>query len=180
MIQSGDDLDRLVRQVFGDEPPPKPLNLLKAIRLIRAGRSIREATTEGRTTLSRLSQLMSASDPILAILGGEAPALVDTVEKAVRQSLGQLVIGNVAERVFEEIYKTTLGTSEYRAEGRSGSTRRNRLPRLQWARPPGLQDQHQVPRIAVPPSEGSCWTGSGRLLCPSDVQNPCGPQSPKR
>lgn len=54
-------------------------------------------------------------------LGSTPPPLTDQVEGRARQSLGQLVIGNLAERVFEEIYRDTVGTTDLELKDDRGS-----------------------------------------------------------
>lgn len=112
MIQNTGHLVDLLKRVFGPESLPKPFDLIAAFSHVEGGASIAEAAKLGRTTKRRLSLLLAATDPVAALLGGEIPALSPEVEARTRQALGQLLIGNIAERVFEEVYKDTVGTSE--------------------------------------------------------------------
>ena len=64
---------------------------------------------------THLKKLVEASDPIAALLG-DAPIDYQAKEQKVRATIGQLIIGNLAERIFERIYRETVGTNELRLD----------------------------------------------------------------
>lgn len=116
----------LLRKVFGADAPPKPLQLIDpALRAIRGELTIEQATRIAHTTRSTMSRVVGSANPVREIIGGEVPALTEQAEQSVRQSLGQLLIGNLAERSFERTYKETVGTTELELRddrGRRGET----------------------------------------------------------
>ena len=64
-----------------------------------------------------LEKARDAADPVRSVFGVGLPEVPDAVAARARRSLGQLVIGNIAERVFERIYRSTMGaTTEFRLE----------------------------------------------------------------
>lgn len=112
MITSLDALEGVLQLVFPDISPPKPLHLVHSVILLRQGvADVRSAARVARTTPQRILRLAQVSDPLSALLGGE-PHVAPTTEQRVRDSLGQLVIGALAERVFEEFYRANVGSPD--------------------------------------------------------------------
>jgi hypothetical protein len=112
MISDINRLHEILTAVFPDSPPPRPLQLVEPIIQTRAGHlTIADAARLARTTPTRIRQLVGSSDPLSALLGGPLPSL-EPAELRVRNTLGQLLIGNLAERVFEDLYRTQVGTTE--------------------------------------------------------------------
>lgn len=116
MLTNGADFLKILGLVYRDRRPPKPLDLLLAVERVRAGEDVRLVAKEFRTTQQRLSQLAAANDPLTALLGAPIPALKPETESRVRRNLGQLLLGLLAERTFEAIYKAEVGTSELKLE----------------------------------------------------------------
>ena len=113
MLTSADELLDLLLAVFPDEPPPKPFNLLWATALIKnQGGELPIAARRAKVAPRRLASVLEAQDLLAASLGSSLPAIELDLETRTRQSLGQLVIGNLAERAFEEIYRESIGTTE--------------------------------------------------------------------
>ncbi len=117
MLKSLDDLLGVVEKLYEGQEPPKPFLLLQAIQRLRKGEAAREVARSAKSTLARIEALNSAADPIAEVLKIDL-ATSETPEKMAkaRATLGQLLLGVIAERAFEEIYKTTMGTSELRLE----------------------------------------------------------------
>ncbi len=67
--------------------------------------------------MKNIEALSSSADPVAQVFKTDlaAAAAPEKMTKA-RATLGQLLLGVIAERAFEEIYKTTMGTSELRLE----------------------------------------------------------------
>ena len=112
MLETVADLVDAVRRVYSDAPLPRPFRLLEII----AGH---DTQTEGgaRVQRSRLDALRRAPDPILEALGCELVAA--RAEQALARSrriIGQLLLGQIAERAFEKIYKATMGTDDLHLE----------------------------------------------------------------
>jgi len=126
MIEGEAALAALLIRVFGLEAPPKPLHLIQpAIRAVRGEITLAEAAKFAGTTRPRMERIVESPNPVRAIIGGTIPALTPEAERSARQSLGQLLIGNLAERAFEQIYESTVGTTELELRddrGRRGET----------------------------------------------------------
>jgi hypothetical protein len=113
MITNFEDFRRVLGLIFQDGPRPNPLHLVEPLALARAGTiSIAELAKNARTTPARLRGLAERPDPLSVLLGAELAAPSERTEARVRNILGQLVIGNLAEKVFEDLYRTTVRTSE--------------------------------------------------------------------
>ncbi|MGH9427943.1 MAG: hypothetical protein ACRD2L_16785, partial [Terriglobia bacterium] len=113
MASREEDLRQVLEQVFTDSLPPRPLDLVLAIGLVREGAlTVKEAATRFRTTAARLQGLLASKDVLKTLLGARIPDLTRDIDDRTRASLGQLIIGALAEAIFEEIYKETVGTSD--------------------------------------------------------------------
>jgi hypothetical protein len=110
------DQDRLVRlltDLYGDEPWPKPLHLLRGVVCVEQGQSRKDAARAVGTTEVNLACVLSSKDRVTAIIGErQAPPTEAEVERK-RGILGQLLLGRAAEVAFEEIYKSDVGTAEF-------------------------------------------------------------------
>jgi hypothetical protein len=96
MIESEAALAALLIRVFGLEAPPKPLHLVQpAIRAVRGEITLAEAAKIAGTTRSNMERIVVSPNPVRAIIGGEIPTLPPEAERSARQSLGQLLIGNL-------------------------------------------------------------------------------------
>ncbi len=101
-----------LRAVFGDDRLPKPFNLLEY--------ALTEAAPPPRIvarTRERIQALRTSADPYRDALGLSLSHVSDarSIER-VSIMLGQLLLGVLAEREFEDIYKSTLGATELRLE----------------------------------------------------------------
>src|SRR6266545_686087 len=113
MIEGFEDLRRVLKVVYGNASPPRPLHLVEAVAVVRnGGHSVQEAARQFGTTVKRLQEVVSPPSPLVSILGCEITQPSPRIEARVRSILGQLVIGNLAERVFENMYRTTVGTTD--------------------------------------------------------------------
>lgn len=113
MITNFEDLRQVLKLVFVGNAPPSPLHLVEPLSLIRnESLSLVEAARLGRTTIRRLQDLADAQDPVVGLLGATLPSVSPEVEARIRGILGQLVIGNLAESVFEDIYRSTVGSTD--------------------------------------------------------------------
>jgi hypothetical protein len=72
-----------------------------------------EVVTSVRSTKRRLEALATAADPLEAIFGCDLTiaAAADAMRRP-REILGQLLLGELAERAFLGIYRDTMGTTE--------------------------------------------------------------------
>ncbi|PZR74631.1 MAG: hypothetical protein DLM73_07580 [Chthoniobacterales bacterium] len=114
------DLEDVLRRVYLEGAAPKPLHLLPALREVRAGKLIGEAAKGVQTSAANLRRVVEASDPVAHLLGAPAADHSAKADK-VRATIGQLIIGNLAERVFEDTYRRTVGSTELQLQDdRSG------------------------------------------------------------
>ncbi len=113
MIADLHDLRRVLRLVFSDRLPPAPLHLVEGTWLVaQDGFSITDAAKLVKTSPAHLRKLLNSPNTLSAILGGDIPLPEPQSETRVRSSLGQLVLGSLAEQVFEKLYRELVGTSE--------------------------------------------------------------------
>lgn len=115
-----DELESVLRSIYGEEKLPRPLHLLSALRNAKSGTPIPNAAKAVRTTADHLKRLVESQDPVTNLLGEPPPDFATKADR-VRATIGQLIIGNLAERVFEDTYRRTVGTSELQLQDdRSG------------------------------------------------------------
>lgn len=112
MLHSLDDLLAVVAQLYPVDPP-RHFEVLAAAKRVRDGE---DATVVGRPLRirpDRLRRLVEATDAVEELLGCSlAAAAADEPMRKGRTIVGQLLLGQLAERSFEHIYKTTMGTNE--------------------------------------------------------------------
>jgi hypothetical protein len=115
-----DQLERLLVKIYGDAPRPRPLHLLAALTKVRSGVSVADAALGVGTTAGNLDKLVQSPDTVGHLLG-QPPSDHQQKEQKVRATIGQLIIGNLAEQVFEDTYRRTVGSSDLQLQDdRSG------------------------------------------------------------
>lgn len=94
-------------------PAAVPFRALRAVAAVRGGGSVDDVSKEYKIKRDRLEELAAHPDPV-QLLFGIPFAEAATHAKAVgaRRSLGQLLLGRVAEQVFERVYKREIGTED--------------------------------------------------------------------
>jgi len=105
------ELERVLARLYGDADWPRPLHLLRGLAAISTGTDIAGTARAIGTTAARLTALSEADDPISELLG-ERSIEHDKIAARVRAIIGQLIIGNLAERVFEDLYRQTVGSTD--------------------------------------------------------------------
>jgi hypothetical protein len=105
------ELESVLSRVYRDEIRPRPLHLLAALAKTRSGTPIAEAARGIRTTAANLEHLVKAENPVAHLLGG-MPENYEQKSAKVRATIGQLIIGHLAEHVFEDNYRKTVGDSD--------------------------------------------------------------------
>lgn len=93
-------------------PAAMPFRILRAVAAVRAGRPLAEVSRDLGVRASVLEPLIE-TDPVLALFGttfADAPAHHKAA--LARRSIGQLLLGRLAEQVFERLYKQEMGTSD--------------------------------------------------------------------
>jgi hypothetical protein len=117
LLQGMEDLQKVLARLYGEAPAPKPFLMLRSLERLQKGHPLQQLAKELRTTPKHLQALADAQDPVSRALGTDlATTASDDRMKKARAILGQLLLGVIAERAFEEIYKTTMATSELRLE----------------------------------------------------------------
>jgi hypothetical protein len=105
VLRSLDDFLALIGRLYSDTPPA-PFLLLHGIQRVKAGEEPGHVARLVHSTRKRLETLAEAADPIAGLFGvglaaaGEAEAL-----RRPQGMIGQLLLGALAERAFETIYK---------------------------------------------------------------------------
>jgi hypothetical protein len=117
MLSSVDDLLSVARRVFSPESIPRAFLILEAAQRVQGGAEPASVAASVKTSAKKLRDVAAAADPTLAALGvaladGQAPPF----QTKARATLGQLLLGQLAERTFEGIYKSRMGTDELRLE----------------------------------------------------------------
>ena len=112
MLQSLDDLLGLIGRLYPDDPP-QPFLLLKGVKRVKVGDDAGQVARSVHSTRKRLEALAAAADPLEALFGCTlaSAAQPDTMRRP-QGMIGQLLLGELAERAFERIYKETMGTDE--------------------------------------------------------------------
>jgi hypothetical protein len=117
VLRSALDFVAWVSLLFPGDRPPKKLHVLLAADAVRRdAAAIQESATRFGTSAATLKQILESTDPFKALTKQPLPDLSVEGETFVRRSLGQLLIGGLAERAFEEIYRHHLGTTEFKLE----------------------------------------------------------------
>lgn len=104
MITSREALLAIAKDVFLEDLP-KPFLVLDNLKRVEAGENLNTVARDARTTRKNLERIAAATDTIEAIfdLKLSSAYAVELLRKA-RNGVGQLTLGVIAERVFEEIY----------------------------------------------------------------------------
>lgn len=117
MLTSVDDLLAAVHELF-PEGMPRAFALIEvADQVQKAQKTPKEAAAAVKSNVSTINKLAASTDPIAAVLKvglvetGQADAMVKP-----RNLVGQLLLGEIAERAFVDIYRETMGTDELRLE----------------------------------------------------------------
>ncbi len=112
MLAGVDDLLAVLASVYGDKEPAD-CRLLRGVLEVQRGRDASALAPAVGTTARRLRNLAQSSDPVARIFKTtlEAGADEKPMTKA-RRSLGRMLLGDLAEREFERLYRRTLGADE--------------------------------------------------------------------
>lgn len=93
---------------------PPPFRLLHSVARVRAGEATEAVARDLRLRPAAVASLVGAPDPVAALFqcsyadaGPENPK-----HAGARRGLGQMLLGHVAERVFERLYKRDIGTED--------------------------------------------------------------------
>lgn len=107
-------LDRLLgvlRVVYGDADPPGRLRLVRAVHQVESGLDAAEVAKSFRSTRAHLSKLARACRRNASALFGTRPRpLTEELIERTRRTIGQLLLGRLAERAFLDMYQLAVRT----------------------------------------------------------------------
>jgi len=127
MPLSIDTLIPLLRTLYGDDALPDPFTVLAEAHDQRHASRIAEpsADTPNRALTARakkVAALLAAPDALLAAVDvASGTTLPDKLIIRAETMLGQLLLGSLAEQAFEDIYRTTIGTTELSLQDERGA-----------------------------------------------------------
>jgi len=116
VLRSADEVFGVARTIFGTTPLPKQLAILGLLSRLPSDAELTELARELHTTRAWLTRVLASPRPVFEALGVELPDIDDTDRSRVRRTLGQLLLGTLAEHAFEEIYRSELGTDDLELE----------------------------------------------------------------
>ena len=117
MLTDVDELIATAARVYGAANLPKPFSWLQAAIRIRAGGDPAATAREIRSTTTKVLHVANAEDPIQAVFGRDllGAGRADFLDR-VRQGIGQMLLGTLAERRFEEFYRDIVQPDQLRLE----------------------------------------------------------------
>ena len=107
------DFIAVLSTIFPDKQFPRPFHLLQAASAIDAGSSVKEAAHEARTTRAMLERVRGSGSRVATVLRLADLQTNQTELKRITLILGQMTLGGIAERVFEELYKEEMATEAF-------------------------------------------------------------------
>ncbi len=109
-----DELVEVAREIYPDGYYPKPLNALVELHSVKSGAvKLDDLRSHQR---KRVKVLRTTRDPIKAAFGVNLDKLEPKIHQRAAKGeamIGQLILGTLAERAFEAIYRSKLGDSEF-------------------------------------------------------------------
>jgi hypothetical protein len=98
---------------------PKPFHLLEGRLRVEHDEPLPLVAAQVGTSQQRLREIVSATDPVYAVLGVRKDDLSETDVRRTRDRIAQVLIGRAAEIAFESIYREELGPdTEFALEDR--------------------------------------------------------------
>ncbi len=114
------DLDSLITtgtRIHGGAGRSKPFKLIDAARRVASGGDPASLASEIRSTRRKILEVATADDPVQAVFKLDlATAAGDDMMAKSRKGLGQMLLGTLAERSFEESYRNIVQRDELRLE----------------------------------------------------------------
>lgn len=121
MLETIEDVLALASELYADAPP-RAFSLLSGAIRVKAGEDALKVGRSLRSTRQRLKSISASSDPIREVFGCalDSAASEGSLRRP-REILGQLLLGELAERAFLKIYRETVGTKELILEDDRGA-----------------------------------------------------------
>jgi hypothetical protein len=117
-----EELIGFLRQLYASDEWPRSLRPLLTKELAAAGATDGEIARQVRTTIAKVAVARRAASISTQVLGVSADDVPERIH-SVRKNLAGLLRGRAAEIAFEDIYKYSMGSSEFELkdvrEGRS-------------------------------------------------------------
>jgi hypothetical protein len=108
-----DEIEAVLRSLYGDEGWPPPFHILRGVQLAREGVEPGTAARRVRTTRQKLVEILNVEDPIRHLLGASTADIADENRAAAKRGLAQILLGRAAELAFEDIYRTEMDSREF-------------------------------------------------------------------
>lgn len=106
---SDPSLTSFLKSAYPDGSWPRPFHILEALQKIAAGASLKDAARAVGTSTHHLQKALESKNPEFDILGFKPEAVTEEDRRKAATILGGLLLGQVAERAFEDIYRTEMG-----------------------------------------------------------------------
>jgi hypothetical protein len=106
---SDSDLVKFLKSAYPNGSWPRPFHILEGLQKIAAGLSVQEAAKAVGTGTHHLRKAQQSTNPEFDILGFGPSDVTDDDRKKAATILGGLLLGQVAERAFEDIYRSEMG-----------------------------------------------------------------------
>lgn len=103
------DLISFLHSAYPGGSWPRPFHILEGLQKIAAGASLKEAARAVGTSAHHLQKAVESDNPEFDILGFKPSDVTDEDRRKAATILGGLLLGQVAERAFEDIYRTEMG-----------------------------------------------------------------------
>jgi hypothetical protein len=106
---SDSELVAFLKAAYPNDSWPRPFHTLEGLQKIAAGMSLQEAAKAVGTGSHHLRKALESPHPEFDILGFKASDVTDDDRKKAATILGGLLLGQVAELAFEDIYRSEMG-----------------------------------------------------------------------
>lgn len=119
MVEDLNGLISVAREIYPSDLP-RPLGLVEAALRVRSGENHREVARSLSSTPRRMEQLAASADPLQDVLHTTLAEGLQAMPRA-REVVGQLLLGEIAEQAFVEMYRDIMGTSDLKLQDDRGA-----------------------------------------------------------
>src|ERR1700724_2830946 len=106
---SNPDLIGFLKSAYPEGSWPRPFHILEGLEKIAAGASLKDAARAVGTSTHHLQKAAESENPDFDILGFKPGDVTEEDRRKAATILGGLLLGQVAERAFEDIYRAEMG-----------------------------------------------------------------------